>query len=148
MPKDQVDEIKQKADIVSVIGEYIDLKKAGKNYKAPCPFHSEKLPSFIVSPELQIYKCFGCGVSGDVFTFLQEYEGMDFYEALKLMAERVGVKLKPISGKRKSQKEKYFEINNLAKRFYKYVLLKHKKGEEALDYLKRKRRLKFSIINL
>ncbi|MBN1168947.1 DNA primase [Candidatus Woesebacteria bacterium] len=147
MAQDQVDEIKQKIDIVSIIGEYIDLKKAGKNFKAPCPFHSEKLPSFVVSPELQIYKCFGCGVSGDVFTFLQEYEGMDFYEALKLLADRVGVKLKPISGDRKSQKEKFFEINSLAKRFYKYVLLKHNKGEKALDYLKSKRRLKTSTID-
>lgn len=147
MAQDQVEEIKQKVDIVSVIGEYIDLKKAGKNFKAACPFHSEKLPSFVVSPELQIYKCFGCGVSGDVFTFLQEYEGMDFYEALKLMADRVGVKLKPISGKQKSQKEKYFEINNLAKRFYRYVLLKHKKGAEALNYFKKERRLKASTID-
>ena len=71
---DQVQEIKKKVDIVSVIQEYLTLKKAGRYFKAPCPFHQEKTPSFIVSPELQIYKCFGCGASGDVYTFLQEYE--------------------------------------------------------------------------
>ena len=92
---DQVDEIKQKIDIVGIISEYVDLKRAGRNYKALCPFHSEKSPSFMVSSELQIYKCFGCGESGDVYSFLQKYEGMEFYEALQHLANRAGVKLDP-----------------------------------------------------
>ncbi|KKU01411.1 MAG: primase protein, partial [Candidatus Woesebacteria bacterium GW2011_GWE1_45_18] len=90
---DQVDEVKQKTDIVSLIGEYVQLKKAGRNYRALCPFHSEKTPSFMVSPELQIYKCFGCQAGGDAFTFLEQYEGMDFGEALRFLADRAGVKL-------------------------------------------------------
>src|SRR4030065_1928602 len=90
---DQVDEIKQKTDIVSLLGEYIPLKKAGRNYKALCPFHGEKSPSFMVSPELQMYKCFGCGEAGDAFSFLEKYDGMEFCEALKFLAERAGGKL-------------------------------------------------------
>src|SRR3989304_10594652 len=95
---DQVDEVKSKVDIVSLLSEYIELKKAGRNYKALCPFHSEKTPSFMISPELQRFKCFGCSKSGDVITFLEEYEGMEFYEALKFLAQRVGIVLKPYKG--------------------------------------------------
>src|SRR3990172_8708818 len=102
---DQVDEVKSKIDIVSLISEYVELKRAGRNYKALCPFHSEKTPSFMVSPELQIFKCFGCQKSGDVIAFLEEYEGMDFYEALKFLAERVGVTLAPYKGSVESDKE-------------------------------------------
>ncbi|MGD8744304.1 MAG: DNA primase [Candidatus Woesebacteria bacterium] len=143
---DQVEEVKSKVDIVSVVGDYVDLKKAGRNYKALCPFHSEKTPSFMVSPELQIYKCFGCGASGDVISFLQEYEGMDFYEALKHLAERAGVKLKPTSYRGKSEKEKFYKINNLANKFYHYILLNHPSGKKALSYLKKQRGLKVDTI--
>jgi len=79
---DDVAEVKQKTDMVAVIGEHVKLTRAGRNFKGLCPFHEEKSPSFMVSPELQIYKCFGCSKAGDVFTFLQEYEGMEFYEVL------------------------------------------------------------------
>jgi DNA primase len=144
---DQVEEVKSKTDIVSLIGSYIDLKKAGRNYKALCPFHSEKTPSFMVSPELQIYKCFGCGAGGDAYNFLQEYEGMDFPEALKFLADRAGVKLKPIKGYKRGEKEKLYQINSLAKHFYKYILLKHKAGNRALNYLTHDRGLKESTIN-
>ncbi|OGM10465.1 DNA primase [Candidatus Woesebacteria bacterium RBG_13_34_9] len=144
--ENQVEEIKSKIDIVSIISEYLELKKAGRNYKALCPFHSEKTPSFMVSSELQIFKCFGCSKGGDVFTFLQEYEGMDFYEALKFLAGRVGVKLKPIGGEKYSEKEKYFRINSLATRFYEYILLNHSSGKEALNYLKVDRELDINTI--
>ena len=90
---DQIAEVKLKTDIVSVIGERIELKKAGRNFKGLCPFHSEKTPSFVVSPELQIYKCFGCGEGGDAYSFLQKIEGMEFGEALKTLAKRAGVTL-------------------------------------------------------
>lgn len=139
---DQVNEIKSKTDIVSVLSEYIDLKKSGRNYKALCPFHSEKTPSFMVSPELQIYKCFGCGEGGDVYEFLQKYEGMDFYESLKFLAERVGVKLKQLSPGQKGQKQRFYEINNLAERFFSYILTKHPVGKDALQYLKKDRKIK------
>ena len=138
---DQVEEVKSKTDIVSVIGEYVDLKKAGRNFKGLCPFHSEKTPSFMVSPELQIFKCFGCGHSGDSYTFLQEHEGMDFPESLRVLAKRAGVKLKPINTKGREEREVLYEINNFANRYYQYMLLKHALGKRALNYLRKDRGL-------
>lgn len=143
---DQIEEVKSKSDIVSVIGERINLIKAGRNYKALCPFHSEKTPSFMVSPELQMFKCFGCSESGDIFAFLEKYEGMDFYEALKYLAERTGVKLKPISSAITGDRERIYEINKLASRFYNYILLNHAVGKPALDYLLKDRGLKVDTI--
>ena len=83
----QVDEIKQKLNIVDVINRFVPLKKRGRNHIACCPFHGEKTPSFTVSEELQIFKCFGCGKSGDVFSFIQEYERIDFKESIKYLVE-------------------------------------------------------------
>jgi DNA primase len=144
---DQVDEVKSKTDIVSIIGEHVSLKKAGRNYKGFCPFHNEKTPSFNVSPELQIYKCFGCGVSGDVISFLQEYEGMEFYEALKTLADKAGVKLKPLSGKREvGVKERIYEINSWVADFYHYILVNHASGKNALKYLQKDRGIKKNSI--
>ncbi len=143
---EQVDEVKSKVDIVEIIREHVELKRAGRNYKGLCPFHSEKTPSFMVSPELQIFKCFGCGEGGDVISFLQKYEGMEFYEALKYLAERVGVSLKPISGVQRGEKEIFFEINDEASRFYHYILLKHELGKIYLDYLLNERGLKEDTI--
>ncbi len=143
--RDQVDEVKSKADIVSVISERIQLKKAGKNFKALCPFHSERTPSFIVSPDIQFFKCFGCGEHGDVFAFLQKYEGMDFYEALKYLADRVGIKLK-FSKENVGIKSRLYEINNQIANFYHYVLLFHPLGRGALEYLTKKRKLEISTI--
>lgn len=143
---DQVAEVKGKTDIVSVIGERIELKKAGRNFKANCPFHGERTPSFMVSSELQIFKCFGCDAKGDVFTFLERFEGMDFPEALKYLADKVGVKLKTFTGSQKSEKDKIIEINSLALRFYNYMLLNHEVGKKALNYLLNDRGLKKSII--
>src|SRR4030065_1504099 len=137
---DQIDEVKQKTDIVSVISGYIELKKAGRNYKALCPFHGEKTPSFMVSPELQIYKCFGCGESGDIISFLEKYEGMEFYEALKYLADRTGVKLTPRSDM-SGEKEKLFILNKWASRFYQYILFNHPSAKEALNYLTKARGL-------
>ena len=139
---DQVEEVKQKTDIVALINEYLPLKKAGRNYRANCPFHGEKTPSFMVSPELQIYKCFGCSESGDAFSFLEKYEGMEFYEALKFLAQRTGVKLKAIGDKQYSEREKLYEINELAGKFYQYILAKHPAGKIARQYVLQKRGLK------
>lgn len=143
---DQVDEVKQKTDIVSIIGERIELKKAGRNYKALCPFHSEKSPSFMVSSELQMYKCFGCQAGGDVFTFLEQYEGMEFAEALKYLADRVGVKLVSFRSGEAGEKEKLYEINTWASKFYNYLLLGHRVGKPALNYLTKERGLTFDTI--
>ncbi|UCH72253.1 MAG: hypothetical protein JSW62_01525, partial [Thermoplasmatales archaeon] len=145
---DQVEEVKSKTDIVALISEHIETKKAGRNYKALCPFHSEKTPSFMISPELQIYKCFGCSKSGDAISFLQEYEGMDFYEALKFLADRAQVKLKPFKKRQDSIIEKILKLNSKAAHFYSYVLLKHPVGRQALNYLLKKRELSLKTIKI
>lgn len=146
MGDNQVEEVKTKTDIVSIIGERIELKKAGRNYKALCPFHGEKTPSFMVSPELQIFKCFGCGEAGDVFNFLEKYEGMEFGEALKYLADKAGIKLKTVQFGAASEKEKIVEINSQAVRFYNYLLTSHPLGERALKYLTDERGLKKQTI--
>jgi len=144
--QDQVADVKLHTDIVSVIAERIELKKAGRNYKANCPFHGEKTASFMVSPELQIFKCFGCAEAGDVFTFLEKFEGMEFPEALKYLADRAGIKLLKMSGAGASEKEKIIEINTQALRFYNYLLLNHEVGKKALEYLLKDRGLKKETI--
>lgn len=146
MADNQIEEIKSRTDIVAIIGERIELKKAGRNYKAACPFHGEKTPSFMVSPELQIFKCFGCGEAGDVFAFLEKYEGMEFPEALKYLADRAGVKLEKFQGGQSSEKEKLIELNREALRFYNYILLEHPVGKRALNYLLETRNLKIETI--
>ena len=92
-----IEEVRSRNDIVSVIGSYVSLKRAGANYQGLCPFHSEKTPSFSVSPSRQTYKCFGCGKGGNVFTFLMEYENMSFPEALEALAERAGMTLPKVA---------------------------------------------------
>ena len=93
IPDQLIDQIQEKTDIVEVISRYVPLKKLGRNYKAPCPFHNEKTPSFIVSPEKQIYHCFGCGAGGNVFSFLMKYENLQFPEVIEMLAEKCGVEL-------------------------------------------------------
>ena len=135
---DQVEEIKTKVDIVELIQEYIPLKRAGRNFKGLCPFHGEKTPSFMVNPELQIFKCFGCGVGGDAYTFLQKMEGMEFGEALQHLADRTGIKLvsyKPTQGEQ--IKEKLMGINSLTGQVYHWMLTQ-KGGKEALEYVKKR----------
>ena len=135
---DQVAEIREKIDLVALITEYVPLKKAGRNFKAPCPFHNEKSPSFVVSPERQIWHCFGCGKGGDVYTFLMEYERLEFPEALRMLAKRTGVELENSrqSSNLSSKKERLYQVNSLAKEYYHFVLTKHAAGAKALDYLK------------
>jgi len=141
---DQVQEVKEKNDIVEIIGGYLTLKKAGVNYKANCPFHSEKTPSFMVNPERQSFKCFGCGEGGDVITFVEKMEGLDFYNALKLLAEKAGVTLKSDSiqygNKQHSadKKTRLFEINEWAAKVYNKLLLDHPKAEGARKYLSKR----------
>ncbi len=134
---DDVELIKQKINIVDLISEYVTLKKSGVNYKANCPFHEEKTPSFVVSPERQIFKCFGCQKSGDVFTFLMDKENMDFKEALEILAKRAGIVLKQTESK-KDLKERLFEVNLKAQEFFHYILTKHTLGKKALEYLQKR----------
>ena len=91
IPQDKIDEIKSVADIVSVIGDYVELKRAGSNYVGLCPFHNEKTPSFSVSPSKGIFHCFGCGVGGDVISFIMQKEGMSYPEAIKFLADKLGI---------------------------------------------------------
>src|SRR3989344_3735436 len=132
---DQVDEIKQKIDIVEFISEYLPLKRAGRNFAALCPFHQEKTPSFMVSPERQLWRCFGCEKGGDIFAFLQEKEGLDFVEALEILAKRAGVVLKPRKPSEKGEKEKLLEVSALTAKFYQYLLWDHQIGVRARQYL-------------
>jgi DNA primase len=132
------DEVKSKLNIIDIIGEKVILKKAGRNFKGLCPFHNEKTPSFMVSPDRQVFHCFGCGKGGSVIDFIMEYEHMEFPEALEELAERAGVTL----SKRKSDnperklKDTLYAINSLASEFYHYILTKHPLGEKALLYLR------------
>jgi DNA primase len=142
---DEVLEIKRRLDIVDVVSSYLTLKKAGTNLKANCPFHQEKTPSFMVSPERQSFKCFGCGEGGDIFTFIEKIEGLDFYNALKVLADRAGVTLKRRSityGQNEykaDRKTALFEINDLAMRVYHKILQDHLKAEAARKYLKKRK---------
>lgn len=137
---DQKDEVKGKTDIVEVISSYLPLKKSGRNFAALCPFHAEKTPSLMISGERQVFKCFGCGESGDVFTFVQKVEGWDFREALEELAKKAGVTLKSFAPSGASKlKEKIIEINKLSMKFYKYLLDKHPAGAKAREYLARRK---------
>ncbi len=136
---DATEEIKKRIDIVDFIGQYLQLKKVGINYSALCPFHQEKTPSFMVSPERQTFRCFGCGESGDVISFYQKIEGLSFPEALKLLGERAGVQVsfrsKEASDRERVVRDKIFRINLLAAKFFK-LTLKSSEGKKALEYLK------------
>src|SRR5258708_13704259 len=108
---DDLELIKSRVNIVDLIQEYLPLKKAGVNFKANCPFHQEKSPSFMVSPERQIWRCFGCQKIGDVFTFMMEKEGVEFKDALEILAKKAEVILKTSNKKQKDDKDRIFEIN-------------------------------------
>lgn len=137
-----LDEVKQNNDIVSIISQYVALKRKGKTYWGLCPFHNEKTPSFAVSSDKQIYHCFGCGVGGNVFTFLTKMDGISFKEAVEILAEKANIVLPKIDnyvdGKKEKIKSKIYEINELAAKFYQENLLKSlaKPGQE---YIKKRK---------
>lgn len=133
-----LEEIKQKIDIVTFISESVSLKKTGANFKGLCPFHPEKTPSFIVSPERQIWHCFGgCQEGGDIFKFLMKTENLEFPEALKTLAKRAGVNLTSYQPTKTTElRERIFAVNHLAAEYYHYLLASHPLGEKAREYLK------------
>jgi DNA primase len=131
-----VTKIKERLGIEEIVSSYIKLDRAGNNLKAKCPFHNEKTPSFFISPDRGTYYCFGCGASGDIFTFVEEFEGLDFKGALKLLADRAGVALEPYSKEakeNKSEKEKLYEVMEEATLYFENNL---KDNKEVSDYLK------------
>ncbi|UCG84202.1 MAG: DNA primase [Dehalococcoidia bacterium] len=142
-----IDEVKQRLDIVDIVGGYLKLDKAGRNFKALCPFHDEKTPSFFIFPDRQSWRCFGCGVGGDLVSFVMKRENTDFSEALKMLAERAGVTLT----RRKDTAadkiaDRLYDINEAAAEYYHNMLLKATDAESARDYIK-KRGLDGNIIN-
>ncbi|MFR6599064.1 MAG: DNA primase [Finegoldia magna] len=145
IPQDKIDEIKSVADIVSVIGDYVELKRAGSNYVGLCPFHNEKTPSFSVSPSKGIFHCFGCGVGGDVISFIMQKEGLSYPEAIKFLADKLGilVETNEVNKEKYEHRKKLFEINNEAKLFYYKNLLIN---DMPKDYIK-KRNLNNNLIN-
>jgi DNA primase len=134
MENDNVERVKAAIDIVSLVSGYVSLKKRGRTHVGLCPFHTEKTPSFHVDAGRQTYKCFGCGKGGDVLSFLMEVKGMSFVEALQELAGQAGITIEK-SGKPSSEKNRFYEINALALKFYRYAL-QSPKGADARDYLK------------
>ncbi|MEH7120459.1 DNA primase [Neobacillus vireti] len=139
--EEKIDQIRQGVDIVEVIGDYVQLKKQGRNYFGLCPFHGESTPSFSVSPDKQIFHCFGCGAGGNVFSFLMELEGISFQEAAIKLAEKVnielGVNLPSAKGGKKLSKEleAMMDAHELLRKFYHHLLVNTKEGQHALEYL-------------
>lgn len=141
IPQEILDQIQDRCDIVELINSYIPLKRTGRNFKALCPFHHEKTPSFVVSPDKQIYHCFGCGAGGGVFNFLMKYERMEFMEAVKTLAQKCGVELPRRelgSPEKRSDTSKIYSANELAAHFYHQSLVKAEHGRGARNYLKRR----------
>ena len=138
---DLLEEIRNRCDIVDIISEYVHLKPAGKGFKGLCPFHGEKTPSFMVSPEKQLFHCFGCGEGGNVFNFLMKYEKISFFEAVKMLAKKSGVSL-PVDEEKENflnrQKEKLYKLNNLAANYYRECLFKTNQGKKIINYLKKR----------
>lgn len=139
-----VSEVKDRLKIEDLVSQYVQLKKAGRNFKGLCPFHNEKTPSFVVSPERQIAYCFGCNKGGDVFQFIQEVEGVDFVDALKILAEKTGVELEPMQNVGKSkrvtkdEKSELFRVYDSATSFYEEQLWQTDEGKKVVDYLYRR----------
>jgi DNA primase len=134
-----IDEVKERLDIVEVISGYVSLKKAGRNYKGLCPFHTEKTPSFVVFPDTQSWHCFGaCGTGGDVFSFVARQENVEFPEALEILARRAGIELKPQTDVQKTEADlerRLEDINKLAASYYHNQLIATPAGEAARRYL-------------
>jgi len=139
IPSQIIEEIRNKADIVKVVSEYVKIRKRGKNYLGLCPFHSEKDPSFTVSPEKQLFHCFGCNEGGNVFAFIMKMENIGFAEAVEELGAKLGISVPKASGKgpSKTEKDKYYQVVLLAAKYYKSCL-EEEQGKAARDYLKKR----------
>ena len=135
MANSDIEEIKTRLNIIDVLRDYIRLDKAGANYRGLCPFHNEKSPSFMVSEDKQMWHCFGCQKGGDIFAFVMEIEGMEFKEALKILAEKAGVELQKLDPRKVEEKSKNMEILELATKVYEYWLTNSTGGKKVLNYL-------------
>ncbi len=142
IPENIIDQVRERTDIVDVISRYIPLKKAGRNYKAPCPFHHEKTPSFMVSPAKQIYHCFGCGQGGNVFNFLIKYERLEFPEAVRELAKKAGIVIPEASAgerQKSSLSEKLHTINKASVGFFRDNLLSSKTATAPRQYMAKRK---------
>ena len=143
IPEDKINEIRQSIDIVDIIGEYVHLKKQGRNYFGLCPFHGENTPSFSVSPDKQIYHCFGCKAGGNAISFLMDIDGLSFQEAIIKLAEKgkipldleIGSEQNRSDSKVNSEKKQMLEAHELLQKFYHHLLVNTKEGQNALEYL-------------
>ncbi len=146
-PDSVIDEIRQKCNIAEIIAQYIPLKQAGRNFKALCPFHQEKTPSFIVSPDKGIFHCFGCGAGGNVFNFIMKHERLEFPQVVRMLAEKVNVKLPATSMFAREQKDTrdFFAFNEMAAAWYQENL-KKESGRAALEYLKKRAHIAKTIV--
>ncbi len=133
-----IEEIKAKLDIVQVVSDYLQLRKAGINFKAPCPFHHETEPSFFVSPERQTWHCFGCGEGGDIFSFVMRMEGLEFPEALRQLAKKAGVTLKHEDAGADRERRRLMDANRLAALYFHEVLMRSSQAERARAYVQRR----------
>ena len=142
-PDEVIEEVRSSNNIVDIIGGYVRLQKKGSSYFGLCPFHNEKSPSFSVSPNKQMYYCFGCGAGGNVFTFIMEYENQTFPEAVKILADRAGIALPEaeLTEEQKRERNKrqlLLEINKTAANYF-YYQLNGDQGQQAREYLENRR---------
>ncbi len=140
LPEEKISEIKNTADILEIVSDSVILKKAGRNHKGLCPFHSEKTPSFTVDPQKQMFKCFGCGEGGNVFTFLMKRDGVSFPEAVRMLGRRYGIEvdtrnMSPEARRRAGERERLFDLNSLALEYFRGTLRDPGIGKKAMDYL-------------
>ena len=150
IPREIIEEIRDRSDIEEVIGSYVRLKRAGSNFSGLCPFHSEKSPSFTVFPATRSFYCFGCGAGGDVITFIMKAENLDYPDAVEFLANRVGVRI-PEDGSGRGgagiERKRFFEMNREAAKFFHACLLDPTIGAEGLRYFREERKLSMATVN-
>jgi len=138
IPDGKIEEIRMAVDIVDYVGQFVQLRKVGKNYVGLCPFHTEKTPSFTISPDKQLYHCFGCGAGGNIFNFVMQFEKVSFFEAVKKIAEYAGIELPKPERKEvwiETEFEEIYEANRFAEQFFVRNLMRTSEGKRGLEYL-------------